>query len=70
MDHSRDIGSEHDIEQYRDVDISSWVCCKSEHMAHILQVDDMIYRMYGNHMEGVYRISDRKILDLENIERF
>jgi len=68
MDRSRDIGSEHDIEQYRDVDRSSWVCCKSEHRVHILQVDDRIYRMYGNHMEGVYRISDRKILGLGNIE--
>ena len=38
-------------------------------MVRILRVYDMIYRMYGNRMGGVYRIFDRRRLDLGSIER-
>ena len=69
MDHFRDIGSEHDIGRYMDVDRSFWVCCMFEHMARILRVCDMIYRMCGNRMGGGYRIFDRRKLDLGNIGR-
>ena len=69
MDHSRDIGSERDIGRYMDVDRSFLVYCMFEHMARILRVYDMIYRMYGTRKGGGYRISDRMKLDLGNIGR-
>ena len=69
MDRSLGIWPGRDIGLYMDVDKSSWACCMSEHMARILQVYDMIYRMCGTHMGGGYRIFDRKRLDLANIGR-
>jgi hypothetical protein len=70
MDHSRDIESERDIEQYMDVDRFVLVYHMSGHMVRIPQVDDMIDHRCGNRMEGGFRRSDRRKLDLGNIGCF
>jgi hypothetical protein len=67
MGRFRGIGRERDIELYMDVDRFVWVCCIPEYRVRIPQVDDMIYRMYGIHRAGVYRIFDHMKLGLGNI---
>lgn len=67
MGHSRDIGSEHDIELYMDVDRFVLVSHTFGHMVHIPQVGGMIDHMCENRMGGGSRKFVHRKLGLGNI---